>query len=135
MSRLTNRTNEIRRARCHRYANHDEAVTIAKLPHLALERGYPDKSQKRLAARRASRTAPETAVMATILTRLWVAIDSVEDTKANVRFAFAFLRFDFCDARIAFPRRRVRLLGSLTLTLSLSRFVPDLRAIMTWLRT
>ena len=49
--------------------------------------------------------------MATILTRLWVAIDSVEDTKANVRFAFAFLRFDFCDARIAFPKRRVRLLG------------------------
>ena len=37
------------------------------------------KSQKRLAARRASRTAPETAVTATILTRLWVAIDSVED--------------------------------------------------------
>jgi hypothetical protein len=62
--------------------------------------------------------------MATILTRLWVAIDSVEDTKANVRFAFAFLRFDFCDARIAFPRRRVRLLGSLTLTLSLSSVCP-----------
>ena len=47
----------------------------------------------------------------------------------------AHLRFDFCDVRIAFPRRRVRLLGSLTLTLSLSRFVPDLRTTMAWLRT
>jgi hypothetical protein len=46
-----------------------------------------------------------------------VAIDSVEVTLVSVRFAFAFLRFDFCDVRIAFPRRRVRLLGSLTLTL------------------
>jgi hypothetical protein len=53
-----------------------------------------------------------------------VAIDSVENTKATIRFAFAFLRFDFCDARIAFPRRRVRLLGSLTLTLSLSSVCP-----------
>ena len=55
--------------------------------------------------------------MATKLTRLCEAIDSVEDPQASGRFAFAFLRFDFCDARIAFPRRRVRLLGSLTLTL------------------
>ena len=93
------------------------------------------KSQKCLAARRASRTVPETAVMATKLTRLCVAIDSVEEPQASGRFAFAFLRFDFCDARIAFPRRRVRLLGSLTLTLSLSSFVPDLRATMAWLRT
>jgi hypothetical protein len=69
------------------------------------------KSQKRLATRRVSSTAAETAVMATILIRLRAAIDSV-------RFAFAFLHFDFCDARIACPRRRVRLLGSLTLTLS-----------------
>jgi hypothetical protein len=38
----------------------------------------------------------------------------------------ASLRFDFCAARIAFPKQRVRLLGSLTLTLSLSRFGPDL---------
>jgi hypothetical protein len=38
------------------------------------------KFQKRLAARRASRTVPETTVLATILTRLCVAIDSVEDT-------------------------------------------------------
>ena len=43
-----------------------------------------------------------------------MATDSVEDTWANVRFAFHFLRFDFCDARIAFPDG-VRLLGSLTL--------------------
>ena len=78
---------------------------------------------------------PETRVMATKLTRLCVAIDNVEDPQASGRFVFAFLRFDFCDARIAFPRRRVRLLGSLTLTLSLSKFVPDLRATMTWLRT
>ena len=82
------------------------------------------KSQKRLAARRASRTAPETAVVATILIRLCAAIDSVEDPCAKVRFVFAFLRFDFCDARIAFPRRWVRLLGSLTLTLSLSSVCP-----------
>ena len=47
--------------------------------------------------------------------RLCAAIDSVEDPCAKVRFAFAFLRFDFCDARIAFPRRRVRLPSSLTL--------------------
>ena len=37
------------------------------------------KSQKCLAASRASRTAPETVVVATILVRLCVAIDSVED--------------------------------------------------------
>ena len=73
--------------------------------------------------------------MATILNRLRVAIGSVADTEASVRFTFTFLRFDFCDARIAFPRRRVRPLGSLTLTLSLSRFVPDLRATMAWLTT
>ena len=58
------------------------------------------------------------------LTRLCVAIDSVEEPQASGRFAFAFLRFDFCDARIALPRRRVRLLGSLTLTLSLSSVYP-----------
>ena len=62
--------------------------------------------------------------MATILIRLCAAIDSVEDLCAKVRFVFAFLRFDFCDARIASPRRRVRLLGSLTLTLSLSSVCP-----------
>ena len=53
--------------------------------------------------------------MASILTRLCLAIDSVEDTQASVRFVFAFLRFDFCDARIAFPSWRVRLFSSLTL--------------------
>ena len=52
--------------------------------------------------------------MATILIRLCLASDSGEDTCA-IRFALAFLRFDFCDGRIAFPRRRVRLLGNLTL--------------------
>jgi hypothetical protein len=82
------------------------------------------KFQKCLAAKRVSRTAPETAVTATILTRLCAAIESVEDTGASVWFALAFLRFDFCDARIAFPRLRVRLLGSLTLTLSLSSVCP-----------
>ena len=40
---------------------------------------------------------------ATILTKLCLAIDSVADTPAGVRFVFAFLRFDFCEARIAFP--------------------------------
>ena len=100
-------------ARCHRCADHDKAV-IAKLRHLAFEHGYStvavvqllrtDKSQNRLAARRASRTAPETAVMATILIRLCLASDSGEDTCA-IRFALAFLRFDFCDVRIAFLRR------------------------------
>jgi hypothetical protein len=72
-----------------------------------------------------SSTAAETAVTVTILTRLCVAIDSDWDMDVRVRSVF-FLRFGFCDARIAFPRRRVRLFGSLTLTLSLSRFVPDL---------
>jgi len=65
---------------------------------------------------------------------LCAAIDRVEDTWVSVRLVFAFVRFYFCDVRIAFPRGRVRLLGSLTLTLSLSRFVPDLRATMAWLR-
>ena len=50
-------------------------------------------------------------MVATILIRLRAAIDSVEEVCAKVRFVFAFLRFDFCDARIASPRRRVRLLG------------------------
>ena len=62
--------------------------------------------------------------MATMLMRLCVAIDSVEDTWVRVRLVFAFLRFDFCDVRIAFPRRRVRPLGSLTLTRSLSGVCP-----------
>ena len=46
---------------------------------------------------------------ATILTKLCLAIDSVEDTQASVRFVFAFLRFDFCDARIAFPEGQAAL--------------------------
>jgi len=57
------------------------------------------KCQNSLAARRASRTDPDTAVMATIWTTLCVAIESA--LWATVRFAFAFLRFVFCDARIA----------------------------------
>ena len=81
-----------------------------------------------------SSTAAETAVTVTILTRLCVAIDSDWDMDVRVRLVF-FLRFGFCDARIAFPRRRVRPFDSLTLTLSLSRFVPDLRATMAWVRT
>ena len=63
-------------------------------------------------------------MVATILIRLRAAIDSIEDLYAKVRFAFAFLRFEFCDARIASPRRRVRLLGSPTLTLSPSGVCP-----------
>ena len=98
---------------------------------LALSAGI----QKCLAARRVSKTAPETAVTATILNRLCAAIDSVEDPCAKVRFAFAFLRFDFCHAGIASPRRRVRLLGSPTLTLSPSNVGPDLRATMACFRT
>ena len=43
------------------------------------------------------------------MTRLYVAMDeSVVEPQASRRLAFALLRFDFCDARIAFPRRRVR---------------------------
>jgi hypothetical protein len=85
-----------------------------------------DARQKCLATTRMSSTTAETAVTATILTMLCVAIDSDWDTYAGVRLVFGFLRFGFCDARIALPRRRVRLFGSLTLTLSLPRFVPDL---------
>ena len=53
-----------------------------------------------LCSQKAIRTAPETAVTAIILTRLCAAIDCIEDPCAGVRFDFAFLHFDFCDARI-----------------------------------
>jgi len=101
-------------------ARHDAMWHVGVRP---ARRQECSKSQKCLAASMVSRTAPETAVMATILTKLCLAIDSVADTPAGVRFVFAFLRFDFCDARIAFPDG-VRLLGSLTLTLSLSSVCP-----------
>ena len=68
-------------------------LTVEMPPHACC------KCQNSLAARRASRTDPNTAVMATIWTTLCVAIESA--LWATVRFAFAFLRFDFCDARIA----------------------------------
>ena len=61
-----------------------------------------------------------------------VAIDSAEARKASLRFALAFFRFGFCDRIAKDGGQAVR---SLTLTLSLSRFVPDLRATMAWLRT
>ena len=69
-------------------------------------------------------------MVAIILTKLLVTIDTVEDAGANARFALAFLRFDFCDARIALPVWRARLFASLTLTLPCRVFVPDLRASM-----
>jgi hypothetical protein len=49
---------------------------------------------------------PETAVIATILTRLCVAIDSVEDMYASVRRALAFLRFDFWMHALHFQDRQ-----------------------------
>ena len=48
-----------------------------------------------LGGQKGEQKRPETAVVATILIRLRAAIDSVEDLCAKVRFAFAFLRFDF----------------------------------------
>src|SRR5881227_263681 len=77
-----------------------------------------------LGSQKSEQNCARDGVTATILTRLCVAIESVEHTGASVWFALAFLRFDFCDARIVFPRLRVRLLGSLTLTPSLSSVCP-----------
>jgi hypothetical protein len=76
----------------------------------------------------------ETAVMATILTRLCVAIDSVEETwQRPVRL---------CLLAPIFVMPALHLLsqdgGSGCYSppdAFLSRFVPDLRAIMAWLRT
>lgn len=66
-----------------------------------------------------------------MLIRFCVAIDIVEAAESSAGLGFDFLRFVFRGvvfAGIAFPGRwRVRLLCSLTLTLSLPRFVPDLQ--------
>ena len=107
---------------------------MAKLRHLAFEHGYPTVAlvqllphrqiSKTLGSQKGEQHRARDGSGATILTRLCLAIDSVEDTGASARLPFAFLRSDFCDVCIAFPRRRVRLLGSLTLTLSLSSVCP-----------
>jgi hypothetical protein len=65
-----------------------------------------DVSQKCLAARKASSTAPETAVTATILIRFCVATDAIGATWAGAGLVFDFLRFAVCGlifAPIAFP--------------------------------
>ena len=68
----------------------------------------------------------------TMLSRFCAAIDITGAAEAGDGPGFEGLRFGFFAValiRIAIPERwRVRPLGSLTLTLSLSRFVPDLRA-------
>jgi hypothetical protein len=82
-----------------------------------------------------SRTVPETADTAIMLIRFCATIDNV-DAAAGGGFAFdvllASLRFAFCGvvfAAIAFPGDGGSgALGGLTLTLSLSEFVPDLQS-------
>ena len=68
----------------------------------------------------------------TMFIRFCAAIDITGAAEPGDGPGFEGFRFDFFAValvRIAIPERwRVRPLGSLTLTLSLSRFVPDLRA-------
>ncbi len=80
-----------------------------------------------------SRTEPETAVTATMLTTLWVAIKNTVAAGDACAVAFALLRFDLDGVRFAtmgFPANEERVgqarFGCLTLTRSLSRLSPDL---------
>jgi hypothetical protein len=86
------------------------------------------RSQKCLAARSPSRTAPEIAETTTILIRFCVTVDRINDASAGGGLVFDGWRFFFGAvfvAGIVFPGRwRVRPHGSLTLTLSLPRFAP-----------
>jgi len=88
-------------------------------------------AQKCLAASSVRRTAPDVVPTATILIRFCVAIDIIDVARAGAGLVFDFLRFDFSDvafAAIAFPKKMAgqARFRSLTLTLSLSRLVPDL---------
>jgi hypothetical protein len=84
--------------------------------------------QKCLAASNPSRTAPGPANNTTMLTRFRTAIETIAVAKLGGEARLDFLRFGICRCAfvdIACPRWRVRLPCSLTLTLSLSRCVPD----------
>jgi hypothetical protein len=61
-----------------------------------------------MAAKRVSRTAPETAPTATILVRLWVAVDIIDAAPAGVGPAFDFLCLGFgaVFAAMEFPKER-----------------------------
>jgi hypothetical protein len=66
------------------------------------------RSQKCLAARRVSRTAPEVAPTATMLIRFRVAINFIGETWVDVGLILLVLRFDFGGvffARITFPEK------------------------------
>ena len=70
--------------------------------------------------------------------RLCVAINTIDAASDDGGLVFEFLRFAFCGVvfvDIAFPKMGVRRLCRLTLTLSLSRFVPRSVATMAWGRT
>jgi hypothetical protein len=82
-----------------------------------------------------SRTAPETAVTAAMLTKLRVAIDTIDAALEGDELIFEVLRFVFFGvvfAAMAIPKEIAGQgpFSRLTLTLSLSRFVPDLKATM-----
>jgi hypothetical protein len=81
--------------------------------------------QKCLATTRMSSTAAETAVTATMLTRLCVAIDSDGDTYARVRLVFVSCALVFVMPALQSQDGGLRPLGGVTLTLSRPRFVPD----------
>ena len=85
-----------------------------------------------------SSIAPQTVVIATMLTTLWVAIANTEAAGVGCAVAFAVLRFgldgirfaamDFLEIKGGWVRS---VFGCLTLTLSRSRFAPDLERTMT----
>ena len=66
--------------------------------------------QKCLIASSVSRTAPETVVTATMLTRLWVAIDNIDAAWDGCEFVLEVLRFAFGIrfAAIQSPRKMKR---------------------------
>jgi hypothetical protein len=91
--------------------------------------GESGVSQKCLAARSPSSTAPETAVTATMLIRFCVAIDIVDAAWIAAWLDLNFLPFflfGIVFPAIATPKMAGQArMAALTLTLSLSRFVPD----------
>jgi hypothetical protein len=66
------------------------------------------RSQKCLAARRVSRTAPEVALTATMLIRFRVTINIIGEVRVDAGLILLVLRFDFGGvffARITFPEK------------------------------
>jgi hypothetical protein len=66
------------------------------------------RSQKCLAARRVSRTAPEVALTATMFIRFRVAINIIGEARVDVGRILLVLRFDIGGvffARITFPEK------------------------------